>query len=234
MNRVTVHVTPVRGDSTEYRNNICVRELLARVHLTYAMAGIELADLKNKPFYDLDEKKLSVSGRRTIWLYMFLECVTSLVIYFNYGRLLLLYPLLAPTLLGASTAALAQSINQYIKGRLVDSRVVKFAIWGLINGCFSALWIEMLILNLDSVIYRVLLDQAVGAPLFQLLFNILSSVWDQDGQNTRATFFRALRYSYCYWPFVSIAMFVFVPPQFMFVCNCFANLLWNLILSRVT
>lgn len=204
--------------------------------------SIELADLKHKPFFDYDKPeglaRLTPAARRKIWLHIFVETLTSVIIYSTYTRLVLYYLFLAPTLLGASTAALAQSMNQLYKGRLSNSRLLKFVLWGCINGCFTALWIDTLVARVESVFYRILIDQLVGAPSFQLIFHLLGKVWDvaEPGQPSPSisTFLMALSYSYCYWPFVSIAMFVFIPPPLMFISNCIANLIWNVILSRIS
>ncbi|QWU89088.1 hypothetical protein CA3LBN_003411 [Candidozyma haemuli] len=201
--------------------------------------SIELSDLKHKPFFEYEkpEGRLSPQNRRKIWLHILLETIASVVIYSSYTKLVSLYSFLAPTLLGASTAALAQSMNQLYKGRLSVSKLLKFLIWGCINGCFTALWIDTLVARVDSVFYRILIDQLIGAPSFQLTFHLLGKVWDvaEPGHPSPSfsTFITALSISYCYWPFVSIAMFVFIPPSLMFISNCVANLIWNMILSRI-
>ncbi|PSK39355.1 hypothetical protein C7M61_001965 [Candidozyma pseudohaemuli] len=201
--------------------------------------SIELSDLKHKPFFEFEkpEGRLSPQNRRKIWLHILLETIASVVIYSSYTKLVLLYLFLAPTLLGASTAALAQSMNQLYKGRLSVSKLLKFLIWGCINGCFTALWIDTLVARVDSVFYRILIDQLIGAPSFQLTFHLLGKVWDvaEPGHPSPSfsTFLTALSISYCYWPFVSIAMFVFIPQLLMFISNCVANLIWNMILSRI-
>lgn len=204
--------------------------------------SIELSDLKNKPFFEYDKPegsaRLSPAARRKIWCHLLLEIVASVVFYSTYGRLILVYPYLGPTLLGASTAALAQSLNQLHKGRPSTSRLFKFIIWGCINGCLTALWIDNLVARVESVFYRIIIDQLIGAPFFQLTFHLLGKLWDvaEPGQPSHGigAFFTALTLSYCYWPFVSIAMFVFIPPLYMFLSNCIANLIWNVILSRIS
>lgn len=204
---------------------------------------IELADLNNKPFFDIDKsgaQKLTPGSRRKLWFYVFLETLASCLIYFNYNKLILLYPLMGPTLLGASTAALAQSINQFQERRFSESKIAKFITWGMINGCFTALWIDSLVRHVDSLLYTVLIDQLIGAPCFQLVFHILSKVWDgadlsvpATSNTSTSTFFTALKYSYFYWPFVSVAIFI-SPPNTMFLGNCTANLIWNIILSKLS
>lgn len=198
--------------------------------------SIELADLNNKPFYDLNKAKSSRLPKRA-FLYIFVELVASIIVYSKYTSIALFNPLLAPILLGAATAALAQLLDQYWRGRFSDRRVAKFISWGAINGYFTALWVDLLVSRISNNAYRIILDQLVGAPLFQLAFTTLSSIWEADHPSsqfsTRASFLRSLKYSYCFWPFASIAMFVYVPAHLMVVSNCTANFIWNIILSKI-
>lgn len=198
--------------------------------------SIELSDLNNKPFYDFNKTDAHELPKRA-YLYIFFEMMFSIILCTEYSAVALVYPLLAPILLGSSTAALAQLLNQYWKHKFSDKKVIKFIVWGAINSYFTTLWIDFLVLNVPKASSRILLDQLVGAPLFQLTFTVLSSFADSDIPNpkftSRATYFRSLKYSYCYWPFVSTAMFTLIPPRFMFMSNCLANFIWNMILSKI-
>ncbi|ABN67061.1 predicted protein [Scheffersomyces stipitis CBS 6054] len=175
------------------------------------------------------------SVHRKLVIYLVVEAVVSLTIYFNYDKLCNFNGVLGPALLGSSTAAMAQSINQYSKMKFNLSKVFQFMVWGAINGYFTVVWIDTLIVKVDNLVYRIIVDQAVGAPLFQLVFNILNSLWDHGeiSAHTRSSYIKSLKYSYCFWPFVSVCIFVFIPQVMMFPCNCMANLLWNMILSRL-
>lgn len=198
--------------------------------------SVELADLRNKPFYDIDPQA-KLHRPASAYLYVVFETFVTLTVYFNYDYLTTIYRQLGPACMGAATAALAQSLNQLMKYKFSDSRLLKFIVWGAINGLFTALWLEVLVVQVPSPIFRIIIDQTVGAPLFQLTFTILSNMWDGDSQLTpavQAAFIRSLRYSYCYWPFISTAMFTLVPPERMVICNCVANFIWNVILSRLT
>lgn len=177
-----------------------------------------------------------VGINRRLILYLVIESIISLAIYYNYDRIGQIQPFLAPVLLGSSTGALAQSINQYSKKKFSLNRIFKFIVWGSINGYFTVLWIDMLISRLDNLLYRIIVDQLVGAPTFQLVFNILNSLWDHGEitKSTRLAYFKSLKYSYCYWPFFSIASFIFIPKTLMFPANCLANLIWGIILSKMT
>ncbi|CAI5760647.1 unnamed protein product [Candida verbasci] len=167
---------------------------------------------------------------------LFIELVISSTIYYNYDKINVINPMLGPTLLGCFSGALAQSINQYFKKKFTLNKIFKFMVWGLINGYFTAAWINILITRVENLFYRIMTDQFIGAPIFQLIFNLLNSLWDQGELftiTTKNSFFKSLKYSYCYWPFVSIFSFVFIPQSLMFPCNCLANLLWNIILSKL-
>lgn len=198
--------------------------------------SIELADLNNKPFYDLNKGETRELPKRAFF-YIFAELVASIILYTQYTSIALVNPLLAPILLGSATAALAQLLDQYWRGRFSDSRVAKFLSWGAINGYFTALWVDLLVLRVYTVPYRIIIDQLVGAPLFQLAFTILSSIWDTDHTvslfSVRTSYLRSLKYSYCFWPFASMAMFFFVPAHLMVVSNCTANFIWNIVLSKI-
>lgn len=197
------------------------------------MPNIELSDLKNKPFLDVEEPRAVPT---VAYVALVAEVVATFQIYYSYEHLVLSYPLLAPTLLGAASAALAQTVTQFMKHKYSTNKLLKFLVWGCINGCFTALWIDVLVSRVENIFYRVLLDQTVGAPCFQLIFSVLSSLWEDTNAGTSAhtNYLRSLRYSYCYWPFVSVTMFAFIPSRMMFFANCIANFVWNVILSKLS
>lgn len=210
--------------------------------------GIPLSNLSKTELYD-DEASASdlIRGfdsnlypipkavKRNLILNLIWESCLSITIYYNYNNLAEWHRLLAPAFLGAATAMLAQSFNQFYRKKLNYSKILKFLIWGIINGCFTNLWIDLLVFRFENLAYRVLVDQMVGAPFFQLIFNILSNLWDygEISTNFKVIYLRSLKYSYCFWPFFSIASFIFIPQQFLFHCNCLANLFWSLILSKL-
>lgn len=178
----------------------------------------------------------SKSTFKKLIIALVIESTIALTIYYNYDYLNLFHPMLAPTLLGCSSGALAQSINQYFKRKFYLNKIVKFMIWGCINGYFTVAWINILVTRIDNLPARIIIDQLVGSPSFQLIFNILNTLWDQGELYTSSTghsFVKSLKYSYCYWPFFSILLFMLIPQSLMFPCNCLANLLWNIILCKI-
>ncbi|QBM86722.1 Mpv17 / PMP22 family protein [Metschnikowia aff. pulcherrima] len=207
------------------------------IHLNpnHMASNIELQDLRNKPFLDVEETTKFHRPKRA-YVYVILELVIGLEILYSYEQVAESFPLLAPTILGAASAALAQSLIQFFRQKVSTNRLLKFIVWGCINGCFTALWINVLVTHVDNVAYQILIDQTIGGPLFQLMYTILTSIWENDSivsLASRSTFMKSLRYSYCYWPFISTSMFILVPPQLMFFLNCLASFVWNLVLSRL-
>ncbi|RCK57288.1 hypothetical protein Cantr_06872 [Candida viswanathii] len=173
---------------------------------------------------------------RKLIVALFIETVSLCVAYYEYDNIALIHPMLAPTLLGCVSGALAQSTNQYLKKKFTPNKIAKFMVWGCINGFFTSAWINILVTKIDNLFYRIVIDQTVGAVMFQLIFNILNSLWDQGevfSPTTRASFFKSLKYSYFFWPFFSVLLFMFIPQSMMFPSNCLANLFWNLILSKI-
>lgn len=198
-------------------------------------------ELSSLPTHQVDIEKgrilLSSTNKyvtRKLMIIMIIEIFISVYIYINYDSLLDINLLLAPSLLGALTAALAQTFNQFVKNTYSFEKIIKFIVWGIINGLLTAMWIDI-IMSIDDFYLRVFIDQSIGAPGFQLIFTILNSLWDNGSLNksTINAFFKSLKYSYCYWPFVSILVFGFLPLDIIFPCNCAAALIWNIILSRL-
>lgn len=197
--------------------------------------------LKEKEKIDLENVAGSLyypsklTSRKKLIFILLIEAALCTCIYYHYDNLAKYHALLAPTLLGMSSAALAQSLNQYVKRKLSFNRIAKFMLWGSINGCFTVMWVDLLMTNIEHIAYRVIVDQLVGAPIFQLVFSILNALWDHGeiSSNFQSTYFNSLKYSYCFWPFFLVGLFVFLPQAVMFPANCVANLFWNIILSKL-
>ncbi|KAG5419773.1 hypothetical protein I9W82_001653 [Candida metapsilosis] len=188
----------------------------------------------NNDNYHLDPSSKHILKR--LYFALVIQTMISCSIYYQYQKISEINQMLAPTLLGCFSGGLAQSINQFSRKKFKFNKIIEFMIWGSINGYFTVSWINLLMQRFENIVYRILVDQAIGAPTFQLIFNILNALWDHGEVFTKATrnaYFKSLKYSYCYWPFFSVFSFVFIPQSMMFPCNCLANLIWNLILSRL-
>lgn len=188
------------------------------------------------PPLHLNLNPASKTLKRKLILYLVIEALISTIVYVKYDVIMEFHSLLAPALLGSSTAAFAQSINQYSKSKFSASKIYKFLLWGVINGVLTVLWINMLNFQFETVLYRIIIDQMIGAPTFQIVYNILSAIWENGDISSimLPVHMRSLKYSYCFWPFFSTLAFLFLPPEAFFPANCVANLIWNLILSKLS
>lgn len=154
----------------------------------------------------------------------------------NYETLKLEYgPLLVLVLVGLLSSGVAQLVNQFYKRLWHWLSILRFIVWGSINGVLTSLWIDMLIVQFPNIIVRVLVDQLVGSPCFQLIFLALAAIWDNSDIKTvlRVNYLRSLKLSYLIWPSFSILSFSILPPELIFPCNCLVNLIWNVILSFI-
>lgn len=173
--------------------------------------------------------------KHKLWIYVLIEAIISSIIYLNFPFLTELNAFAAGALLGAANAMLAQSIHQLFRLKYSLSRLFMFCVWGAFNGYATVVWIEFLLYNFDTPLSRVLADQAFGTPFFQLAFNILSSMWDHNEfAFSLRNFLRTLKYSYCFWPFYSAALFYYIPIKYMLPANCLATLAWNVCLSLIS
>ncbi|ODV64190.1 Mpv17/PMP22 family protein ASCRUDRAFT_18481, partial [Ascoidea rubescens DSM 1968] len=136
-------------------------------------------------------------------------------------------------LFGSITSTLAQSFNQIYNRKYAYNQLMKFAIWGSINGVLTCMWIDFLVFRFDNIVFRVLVDQSIGSPTFQLIYFLLSCLWDnlEIKKSFKSIFLRGLKYSYFIWPTFSCLSFMILPPEYIFPANCMVNLIWNIILS---
>ncbi|GMM36552.1 hypothetical protein DASC09_038770 [Saccharomycopsis crataegensis] len=154
-----------------------------------------------------------------------------------YENLKIEYPPLAIiVIIGSLSSVIAQLINQFYRRHYSLSHVAKFLIWGCINGVLTSLWIDMLFVQFDHTVARVMVDQLIGSPFFQLVFLVLNAIWDNNNDirtYLRVNYLKSLKLSYLIWPCFSILSFSILPPEFIFPCNCLVNLIWNVILSFI-
>lgn len=140
-----------------------------------------------------------------------------------------------PVLLGATTASLAQALTQYTKKKFVMNKIFKFVLWGSLNGIMTYVWLGKVFLVVDNLFLRVLLDQLIGLPSFQFVFNVINSLWEHGEifhVSARLAYFKSIKVGYCFWPLFSLTSFAFLPPSLLFQANIAANLFWNIILSK--
>jgi hypothetical protein len=129
---------------------------------------------------DLEKNAHVVEGHRTKSLLIvitFLEILSILILIKHREVIDNVHQMLNSILLGILTAGVAQSIIQLYR-HVNYNRLLKFCVWGGINGVLSSLWIDTLVLQFEQTPHRIIVDQVVGTPFFQSAFLIFNSVWE--------------------------------------------------------
>lgn len=190
---------------------------------------------------DLEKNEISFQhpirtrSKSLLLILTILEFIALVVVVHHREVIDNVHQLLNSVLLGIFSAVLGQSIIQLFR-QVHYNRLGKFVIWGAVNGALSSLWIDLLIYRFPDVISRVLVDQLVGSPIFQLIFVILNCLFENSNISIamKTTYITTLKVCYMFWPICSIVSFQFLPPHLIFPFNCFISLIWNVVLSLLT
>ncbi|KAH3675653.1 hypothetical protein WICMUC_002570 [Wickerhamomyces mucosus] len=177
-----------------------------------------------------------ISRSRSVIYFTILIKLTSIFLLLKNRDLIEnVHQLLNSILLGFLTAGLAQTIIQTFRA-VNFNKILKFALWGGISGISGSLWIDYLVVEFpknDDIIYRVAVDQLVGAPFFQSLFLIYNCLW--EGNNIKiafhTNFLKTLLMSYLIWPASSVISFGYLPQHFIFPFTCAVGVVWTVILG---
>ena len=90
--------------------------------------------------------------------------------------------------------------------------------------------------NLKTLIIRVLFDQSLNSPMIITFFFLLIPVLEgkslrESKKKLKEGFWATLKANWCYWPFVQLINFRFVPVPYQVLFTNFAALIWNAIFS---
>lgn len=192
-------------------------------------------DLERGASKDYMKKFKNACRKKLITAFVFEISITS-GLYFEYRNIGEKFPLVANIALGASCGALAQTFAQVFRNSFSIRKIVKFVLWGALNGALTELWVGFLLLHINTPLMRIILDQTLGTPVFQAVFSILNSVWDHGRivSEIKELYIKSLKWSYLFWPFFSVLQFLFIPSDMIFPANCIASLVWNILLSRLS
>lgn len=139
-------------------------------------------------------------------------------------------------IIGASMSGLSQSLLQLLTGKYNYATIVKFQVWGVINGVWTRFWTEQLSVRFQHWPSKVLLDQTLGNPLAVFVFTSLSAFWEGYDIDLylQKNFVAALKISLLVWPASSIAQFVLIPERYIVLFNMVINFAWMVILGLLT
>lgn len=176
-------------------------------------------------------------SRYTLYGLICVEVVSTLSFYIGYDELNYYHNFLGALLLGASTLLLAQTITEVYKSTFFSwDKHFKFVIWGFINGVFSKLWIDFILINYaQDNFMKILLDQLLGNPISQLVFVIYNCIWENNDfrMGLQASYWKTMKYSLFVFPVFSAIAFTMLPESYIFPVNCLVTLSWNIVLSFI-
>jgi hypothetical protein len=199
------------------------------------------SEKKSTAVLDLERNHYSSSApklekRRSLLLVIVaVQAVLSVFIYKNKEAVDGVHHVINSMLLSVMCSGAAQILIQFIRP-FNFKKLLKFWIWGGINGIVSAYWINFLVVQFENLPNRVLVDQSIGSPYFQLLFIVFNCLWEGHDviPTLKRIYIKTLGLSYLIFPLSSIISFGFLPPNLIFPFNCLVTLIWTVVLSLLT
>ncbi|CAN6668739.1 hypothetical protein TRVA0_041S00100 [Trichomonascus vanleenenianus] len=140
----------------------------------------------------------------------------------------------ASAVASSALAGLSQGLLQFfIEKRLQPASLLKFYVWGVVNGIWTKFWTDQLNSSFTSAGPKIFWDQFVGNPISIFLFISYSAYW--DGHNVDRylglNYMKTLKASYVIWPLASAITFCLLPVEFIVPFNGVVNLIWTTILG---
>lgn len=136
-------------------------------------------------------------------------------------------------LVGAAMSGLSQSLLQLLTKKYNYDAIVKFQVWGVMNGIWTRFWTELLSTTFSRWPIKVLLDQAFGNPFAVFAFTSLSAFWEGYDIDLylQKNYFQALKVSLLIWPIASFLQFIVIPEKYIVLFNTVVNFAWIVILG---
>ncbi|GAM25355.1 hypothetical protein SAMD00019534_085300 [Acytostelium subglobosum LB1] len=163
-----------------------------------------------------------------------------------YMRKLKNNPVPTKALTSASIAFFSNLIAQrVVERRRVDwSRVIKFAIWGLVSSPISHYWyivLDRLFRNIKDkyqVYGKIIVDQLIYAPFINILFYVVTSLLDRKPNaiilKLYFSLLPTLKENWKIWPIAQIINFTYTPPHLRAMFTFFIEFIWFIMLSVVS
>lgn len=139
-------------------------------------------------------------------------------------------------LVSAAMSGLSQGLLQLLTNKVDFASVLKFDVWGVINGVWTRFWTEQLFNRYERAPMKILWDQLLGNPLGVLIFTSLSAFWEGYDVDLylQKNYLPALKISLLVWPLASVAQFLVVPQKYIVLFNTVINFAWTVILGLLT
>lgn len=135
-------------------------------------------------------------------------------------------------IIGVSMGGLSESLVQLYTRKCSLAGIVKFQVWGALNGIWTRCWTEKLH-ELETPLFMVFLDQLIGNPLSVFFFTGLSAFWQGYDVDlyVKKNYVPTLKASLFIWPLASALQFTVIPESHIVLFNVVVGFLWVLILG---
>lgn len=139
-------------------------------------------------------------------------------------------------LVGAAMGGLSQSLLQLLTRKYNFDGIVKFQVWGVINGVWTRFWTEQLTMRFHQWPVKVIFDQLMGNPLSVFAFTSLCAVWEGYDVDLyiQKNYLSALKVSLLIWPIASVLQFVVIREKYIVLFNTLVNFAWMVTLGLLT
>ncbi|GMM52900.1 hypothetical protein DASB73_038630 [Starmerella bacillaris] len=139
-------------------------------------------------------------------------------------------------IIGAAMGGLGECLLQLYTKKYSFSDILRFQVWGVLNGIWTRCWTEKLIFHLKQKPLMILVDQLFGNPLSIFFFIGLTAFWkgyDID-LYIQKNYLPALKLSLIIWPIASTLQFTVIPRNFILIFNIVVSFIWVIVLGVFT
>lgn len=167
--------------------------------------------------------------------FTFIQGFLSLIILNYYGGLYRRSAAGTAGLVGALLCGLSQSLLQVLLNKYYFPTILRFQVWGLLNGVWTHFWAGQLIERFQYKPLRVLWDQIFGNPFGVLGFTSFTAFWEGFDVDLylQKHYFATLKLSWFVWPLASVVQFYVIPQKYVTLFNTTMNFGWTVALGLI-
>lgn len=165
---------------------------------------------------------------------IFQICVCAALFWF-YDNMYNCSPMGCAAVVSMALSGTSQLVVQLLTNSVDISRLIKFYVWGALNGMWTRFWTEQLTIRFQLTVVKILWDQIYGNPMGIFMFLSLSGYW--EGADVTAylqrNYWSSLKASWFVWPAASVAQFLIVPHRYIALFNTAVNFMWTIVLGLI-
>lgn len=161
------------------------------------------------------------------------QALFSLAVLGSYGKLYRRSAAGTAGLAGALLCGLSQSLLQVLTNKHYPSTILRFQVWGALNGVWTHFWAGQLIEKFEYQPFRVLWDQAFGNPFGIFAFTSFTAFWEGYDVDLylQKHYVNTLKMSWFIWPLASVIQFYLIPQKYVTLFNITMNFGWTVVLG---